>query len=199
MVIESIKPYKDKCIIVIDGSEQTLAYEVVLRHKLSAKSNVSPVDFRTMLDESEELICKDYLYKMIGKYLKSEKGYRDKLYQVGYHKKAVDKAIENCKNYGYIDDEKYCENYISVYKNKKGVNKLRQELKNKGISTLIINKFLDSYQSKDDVIDNLCAKFMKNKENNLESKQKLYRHLLSKGFGYDEVSKAVDKWYKDAE
>lgn len=199
MVIEKVQSFKHKCIIIADGKENIIAYEIAVRYKLCAGKTLTLDEFRTIIDESEQLLCKEYLYKMIGKYLKTEKGYRDKLYQLGYNKKAVENAIENAKNYGYINDENYCESYIYSYKNKKGINRIRQDLKIKGVSADIISKFLDTFESSEDIIDNLCNKFMKTREKNQDSRQKLYRHLIGKGFSYDEVSKAVNKCYNNAE
>lgn len=199
MVIEKVQSFKHKCIIIADGKENIIAYEIAVRYKLCAGKTLTLDEFRTIIDESEQLLCKEYLYKMIGKYLKTEKGYRDKLYQLGYNKKAVENAIENAKNYGYINDENYCESYIYSYKNKKGINRIRQGLKIKGVSADIISKFLDTFESSEDIIDNLCNKFMKTREKNQDSRQKLYRHLIGKGFSYDEVSKAVNKCYNNAE
>lgn len=152
-----------------------------------------------MLEKSDGILCKAYLYKMIDRYLKTEKGYRDKLYQVGFHKKAVGNAIMSAKSYGYIDDKKYCENFIMQYKTKKGINRLKQELQQKGIKRELLSELFETYQASEEAVDNLCNKYMKTKEKSFETKQKLYRHLLSKGFSYEEVSKAVNKCYNDAE
>lgn len=196
MLIESVIVLKDKCRIVVDGAEYNIALDTAVKYKLSAGKPLENDEFFQILDESEEILCKNYLYKSIAKYLKTEKGYREKLYRIGFHKKAVEKAIESAKNYGYIDDEKFAEKFISAYKNKKGEHRIRAELRAKGVSSRIVDKLLSSYETNEGTLDTLCAKFLNKREKSLDTKQKLYRHLLSKGFGYDEVSKAVDKAFR---
>jgi regulatory protein len=199
MLIEKIKPSKEKCTITVEGNEHVIAYEIALRYKLKKGISITLDEYKTILEESDIILCKVYLYKMLDRYLKTEKGYRDKLYQVGYHKKAVENAIKSAKSYGYIDDTKFCENYIYQYKNKKGINRLRQELKLKGVANELLNKIFETYKTSEEAIDNLCNKYMKTKEKDFANKQKLYRHLVSKGFSYEDVSKAVDKCYNNAE
>lgn len=199
MLVENIKISKEKCIVTIDGNEHIIALEVAITYKLKKGMTITENEYRAILDQSDTILCKAYLYKMIDRYLKTEKGYRDKLYQVGFYKKAVENAIMSAKSYGYIDDRKFCESYISQYKNKKGINRLKQDLMLKGIKRELLSELFETYKTSEDAIDNLCNKYMRTKEKNMETKQKLYRHLISKGFSYEEVSKAVDKCYNNAE
>lgn len=199
MIIDELTIKKDTCIIMANATEYTVSYEIALRYKLAKGKDIDNNIFHELLNESDAVLCKEYLYKMIGKYTKTEKGYRDKLYQVGFHKNAVDNAVDNALSYGYINDDTFCENYISTYKNKKGSKRLQQELQLKGISRDIIDKHLQDFESPEDLISNMCKKFVRNRERNLDTKQKLYRHLLGKGFNYDEVNKAVNDWFKNVE
>jgi regulatory protein len=199
MLIENLISKKNICILSINATEYTISYEIALRYNLNKGKDVDYENFKKILQESEEILCKEYLYNMLGMYRKTEKGYRDKLYEKGYHKQAIDIAIEQATSYGYINDDSYCESYISTYKNKKGKRKLLQELLIKGIKKEIIEKHLSVLESQDSAINLLCDKFVKNKEKTLEIKQKLYRHLLSKGFSYDEINSVINNWYKDGE
>ena len=52
---------------------------------------------------------------------------------------------------------------------------------------------LSEYQIDDEDVINLAQKYLKNKPQDEKTKQKLYRHLLSKGFTYEQVNKALSK------
>ncbi|NLL55633.1 MAG: regulatory protein RecX [Clostridiales bacterium] len=199
MIVENIKLHKENYIVTVGVNDYTIASEVAIKYSLRKDAEISQEKWREILRQSDIVLCKAYLYKMISRYQKTEKGYRDKLYQVGFNKNAVENAMDSAKEYGYIDDKKYCDNYIMQYKNKKGINRLKAELRQKGIDNELLSEIFAQYQSNKDVIYSLCQKFMRSKKKTLENKQKLYRHLLSKGFTYQEASKAVDKCYNDAE
>ena len=45
-----------------------------------------------------------------------------------------------------------------------------------------------------DTVMNIAEKYMKNKDNSYENLSKLYRHLASKGYSYDEINAVVNKY-----
>ena len=54
-----------------------------------------------------------------------------------------------------------------------------------------IDEVMQEFESDTDSIMALAQKYMKNKEVSQDNISKLYRHLLSKGFDYDEVNSVV--------
>ena len=97
---------------------------------------------------------------------------------------------------GYIDDQKYAENF-ALYKKNKGKNALRFELKMKGVDDEIINAVLKKIESQKDVIFTLAQKFLKNKKPAPDLKQKLFRHLASKGFEFEEINLVITEIFKE--
>lgn len=199
MKIESIKSQKNIFEAVIDGIKYTLSAEIVFKYNINKNKILDASTFKKLLNENEELLCKEKLYKMVSKYLKTEKGYRDKLYSLGFSSNAIEKAIDILKGYGYIDDNEFCRRYIAAYKSKKGIFRIKQDLLRKGIDSKTVSEHLETFDTPEGAIPFLIEKFARNKEKNIDTKNKLYRHLISKGFVYDEVSKAVNDWYKNVE
>ena len=93
--------------------------------------------------------------------------------------------------YSNINDINYAKIYIRSVKNKYGKVKIIANLRQKGVSDKDIDEVMQEFESDTDSIMALAQKYMKNKEVNQDNISKLYRHLLSKGFDYDEVNSVV--------
>ncbi len=98
---------------------------------------------------------------------------------------------------GFIDDERYAENFVraKLSYRKWGANKIRAELRNKGINAAIINKVL--LKVDDDVYyDTLLSLLRSKKTENpdvLKEKDKLMRFALQKGYHFDMIRRAVEE------
>ena len=64
---------------------------------------------------------------------RTEKGLSDRLRQAGFSREAAEDAMEYVKSYGYIDDLRYAQNYISYRIHTKSRQKILMELQQKGI------------------------------------------------------------------
>ena len=64
---------------------------------------------------------------------RTEKGLADRLRQAGFSIEAVEDARAYVQSYGYLDDDRYAENYISYRIGTKSRQKLLQELCQKGV------------------------------------------------------------------
>ena len=65
---------------------------------------------------------------------RTERGLREKLLQGGFSQEAAEDAIAYVKSFGYINDRRYAENYISSRISLKSRQKILLELQQKGIS-----------------------------------------------------------------
>lgn len=116
---------------------------------------------------------------------RTEKEIRDKL--------GVDcseEIISKLKSYGYINDEKYAEDYIeSRIRSKPRSQKLiLLELKRKGI-VMPMNDYRMPMN------DSQLAKKALEKKKNLKTREQAMRFLASRGFTWDVIEKTVKKEY----
>lgn len=146
---------------------------------------------------SEEILCRQYLYDYAAKYVKTKRGYYDKLLEKGYSKSAAKKAVENAEYYGIIDDRVFAENYIEMNRSKKGRFALKSELLKKGVSSEIIEDILSEMEPQDDQLQTLVKKLAKNGISSREERDKLCKKLLTRGFSYDEINRAVSEAFPD--
>ena len=173
-------------------------YEAEILAKSAVKTGQSYDEefFEKLKIENGNYACFNRGLNLLEKTMKTEKMLKDYLKGKGYPKECIARAIEKLKSYGYINDEIFAETFISSYKNVKSKRKLLYDLMSKGVDKEIIEEKLNEMTNDEDERQkclNLASKYMKNKECDIKTKQKLYNHLAGKGFDYSLVSYAWEK------
>jgi len=110
----------------------------------------------------------------------------------------VDDAIQKVKDYGYLDDALYANDFVSYKINeaKFGSSTVKYKLKQKGIPDLIVGSAMIAYDEEIEV--EICKKHYQKilkrlkEDNPSKAKQKIYRSLASKGFSFDVISKIIN-------
>lgn len=115
-----------------------------------------------------------------------------KLRSLQVEEKEAQQILRLLKNDGFVDDERYAQSYIrgKVGLKQWGKQKIRMSLLQKGIPKELINKYLE-HITPQQYTDNLQAAVRKWTQSHgpvtQENITKLYRHLLSKGYTYEEI------------
>ncbi len=196
--IEIQKTRKDRVNIFVDNEFfcGTQLY-VVVKNRLKEGQEIEEEQLTHIIVESEKNDALNKVAKVLEKSLKTEKQIRQYLKTKGFSEPTIEEVISKLLEYKYIDDESYMESYIRSYSKKYGKQKLKAELLLKGIKKDIIEARLEEFESPEEVLFKLSDKFMKNKEATLQNMQKLRMHLASKGFTWDEINSAVNKYRRD--
>lgn len=132
------------------------------------------------------------------KYSRTEKETIDYLKSSGYKEEEIRESIDYAKSLGYIDDEDYCNAYVNdhIIVNKWGPTKIKYKLKEKGIEGSMVDFAL--MDNEENIYQNMLNAIRK-KANGLDledykSIQKIINNLISKGYPYDEVKKALNEF-----
>lgn len=169
--------------------------EILARHSLKTGEKYDEEFFKELTIENGDYACFNRGLNALEKSMKTEKMLKTYLKEKGYPSTCINKAVEKLKEYGYIDDEAFAENFISTYSSSKSKRKMKYDLMSKGIKENIIESKLESVDKEDE--REKCVKFaekyIKNREIDLKTKQKLYNHLAGKGFDYDEIAHAWER------
>ena len=120
----------------------------------------------------------------------SEKQVAEKLIKKGFSTEDISRAIKKLKEYGYLDDEKFAGRLIENGKKKLiGRVKMSYELYKKGISKSMAAELMDSLYTEGEereiavaALDKKKISIIKNRENELIFKKKLYDFLHWRGF-----------------
>ena len=195
--IIEIKKTKTKAqIITSNRLIKNINLEALFKFNISV-GEIEESVFNEFLLESEKLNAKAYIINLLSRMSKTEKEARTKLYQKGYGRIAIKYAMDFALKYNYINDENYAEIFVAEGLNTKGKFRLRQEMKIKGIDNEIIENVLENIEDgkEENSATQLAERYMKNKEYTQKNYERLYRHLISRGFDYDTIKKAVSPFY----
>lgn len=117
-----------------------------------------------------------------------------KLRSLQVEEKEAQQILRLLKNDGFVDDERYAQSYIrgKVGLKQWGKQKIRMSLLQRGIPKELIDKYLE-HITPQQYTDNLQAAVRKWTQSHglvtQENITKLYRHLMAKGFTYEEIKR----------
>lgn len=176
----------------------TLNMLTIYKNSLRVGDEIEKEGLEKMQFESEKIIAFDRAINLLSRASKTAKDMKTYLKGKGYSQSICDYVVEKLEGYKYIDDKRYAEDYVESVRKRKGPRVIKQQLLLKGISSNIIDSALEGLNQKKEVLV-LAEKYMKNKEKTPQVKQKLYRHLMTKGFNYDECKSAISKAFEGDE
>lgn len=127
---------------------------------------------------------------------------RNKLYEYGLTSKDVEGIIVQLIEENLLNEERFAFSYVSGKVNIKkwGINKIKYQLKSKGISSYIINKAIASIVSEtyDKNLEELISqkqRLMK-KERQAIMQLKLLQFLLSKGYEASHIQQSIKRHFE---
>lgn len=125
---------------------------------------------------------------------KTEYEIRTKLRQAFYPEELIDYAVDFLKQYRYIDDQRYAQNYINLYTERRSRRNISQKLMQKGISRELVNEILDERENelgesceKELIYELLCKRKYNFRETDKKAENRMIGYLLRRGFGMDDV------------
>lgn len=192
------KRNKSRANIYLDG-EFAFALEMLTVMKLGLKigKDVDVETIKTAVFDSETSVAFGKAVDYLARAMKTTKQMRDYLTQKGYSTDVVECVIQKLQGYKYLDDQTYARIYAEQSKSHKGERRIKQELLNKGISHADVD---DQVQvDADDQLTSatkLAQKYLKNKDRDIKTMQKLQRFLLYRGFDFDVVNSVI-RTFKD--
>ena len=170
-----------------------ISIELCVKHGLKKGMEIDEENIANLIFEDEKGKAMEKAVKYISSTLKTTKQIRDYLKKKEYSQQTIDYVIDKMKEYKYLDDESYARTFVSTYSNKYGKLKLIAALKSKGISDSVIDSvFNDEELEMEDSIKRVADKYLKNKEINFETLQKLNRFLCSRGYDFDQIKSYVN-------
>ena len=113
----------------------------------------------------------------------------------------ISAALEYFKKLDYVDDHRFAKAWTASRLIKIGINRIRLELKEKGIAKEIIQETLDHIPQEYSEIDSILKIAQKrlSKYQNLDSvksKRRLYEYLARQGFQQSTIHKALRQLFK---
>lgn len=201
--IEYQKNNNDRVNIYVDNVFSIgLDLELKIKFNLEVGLEVDD-DFITRLIEAEEFNkAKFHALNLLSYRQRTEKEIRDSLSRKGFNEESINKAIDFCIEYNYIDDKKFAQSFSrdKVNLNKLGPERIKYELRIKGVDKDIINEVLhvkydDQFQMAKDLALKKISSY-KNDDRNAQYR-KLSGFLQRKGYSYGVISKVLKDILQD--
>lgn len=142
--------------------------------------------------------CRDYALKVIEFKDRTEKEVREKLTQKGYDENIIEDEIEFLINYGFINDSRYAERFVSDAINLKkwGKARIKTELLRKGVDREIIDNAVEGafMEIDDDLLFSEMQRRFKNSDlSNIKERTRIFNFYMRRGFSPDEIKGAMNR------
>lgn len=130
---------------------------------------------------------------------RTEKGLREKLTQSGFSAEAAEDAVACMKEYGYINDQRYAENYIFSRIHEKSRQRIFQELYQKGVVRETAEKSwetvfsLEQPDERELLRSTVEKKYMSGSELDEKQMRRLYGYLVRRGFRWEDISSVMEE------
>lgn len=197
--IEVQKKNKDRVNIYIDDKYAFAAFVDVVINQGIKKGMELDADILQKIDfEEHRRKCKNAAIKIVERSAKTEKQVIDKLKEKEYSDDAIKYAVDFLNEYGFINDRLYAKSFAHDKLMKNGTNKIKFELRRKGISDDIIKETLNDIND-DEEIENAVSiaekkyvQILRRESDKYKIKNKLYTFLAGRGYSFDTVKKVVE-------
>lgn len=196
--IEKIGKGENCRVLLENGFSLILSMETIYKSSLCVGAEISEEKLSQIHIENEKGKAFDKAIKLLSKVGKSKKEVKEYLLQKGYLPQVVEFTIAKLEEYKYLNDELFAKDFVSCNKNLKGKKMISYLLAQKGINKEIIDNALLDFNEFSPALK-IAEKYMKNKDYDYKNKQKLYAHLLAKGYCYGTCSAVVDEIFADGD
>lgn len=133
---------------------------------------------------------------------RTEKNLRDRLYRAGFSEKASEYAVRYVVHFGYVDDLRYAQNYISLQKGKRSKKELRYKLMERGVPPeLAAEAFLDYEEETEcEALRLQLAKRLGGQrlsDMDIPARDKVAAYLVRKGYPLPAVRSVMREWMEE--
>lgn len=193
--LEVQKNNKERANLYIDEKFYCgVSIELCVKYHLKKGAEINLAELDDLILEDEKQTAFNKAIKYTSSNLKTTSQIKDYLHKKGYNDNTISYVIDKMSEYKYLDDAGYAKAFIHTFSNKYGKMKLISALKSKGISDYVIDDVFAEGVEMEDSILNVANKYMKNKEVNSQTLEKLSRFLYSRGYEFDDINKVISDY-----
>ncbi|MCX7661665.1 MAG: RecX family transcriptional regulator [Candidatus Omnitrophica bacterium] len=149
------------------------------------------------------LKAKNYCFYLLKFRARSESEIYRRLKEKGFSEEIIKEIIAYLKEKKFLNDLEFCKEWINSKINKKfGLERIKHELKQKGIETKIIEKEIERIKEEypeDKIISEIIKDRLKRIKNlnPKKLKTKLFGYLVRRGFKIENVQDLLNQYIKD--
>ena len=204
IVTDIVELTKSRSRIYLDGEFAFVLYKGELRlYHIVKGEELTESDYEEILNTVLKKRAKKRCLMLLQKKDYTEEELRRKLRDGEYPADCIEEAIEYVKSYRYVDDYRYCMSYISCYGDTCSRQQILSRLLAKGVDKKCILQAYEEAMDKGDVLSEeeliyavLTKKHFDISTADSKARQKMYRHLLYKGFSAEGVSRILNTSFR---
>ncbi len=200
IITDIVELTKSRSRIYLDGEFAFVLYKGELRlYHIAVGKELTQEDFDEIMHTVLPKRAKKRCLMLLQKKDYTEEELRRKLRMGEYPADCIEEAIEYVKSYRYVDDYRYCMAYVSCYGDRYSRQQILTRLLAKGVDKNCILQAYEEAIGKGDVASEeeliyavLAKKHFDISTSDIKSRQKMYRHLLYKGFSAEGVGRILN-------
>ena len=197
IVTDIVELSKSRSRVYLDGEFAFVLYKGELRlYHIEKDAELAEEEYEEIVETVLPKRAKKRCLMLLQKKDYTEEELRRKLRAGEYPQDSIDEAIDYVKGYHYVDDYRYCKSYISCYGDKCSRQQILSRLLAKGVDKNCILEAYEEVESMGEVASEeeliyalLSKKHFDIAAADMKSRQKMYRHLLYKGFSIEGISR----------
>jgi regulatory protein len=147
-----------------------------------------------------KMSAKDCAVKLLAVRDRSEKEIRSKLSEKEYSEEETEEAIAFCREYGYINDERYAAHFVhdACEIKKFGKTRIKNELKRKGVAQETVEEALSEIENEDELlISEMKRRFSDADFSDEKVKRRVLGFFVRRGFSVRDVIHAMGESEED--
>lgn len=198
--ITEVSPQKNnnlKVNVFVDGEYRfSLDGADAILRGISTGKELCEKDIANLMMDSQFAKARDKALDILSRKSITSHDLGASLAQKGYDDIVICEVIKDLESLGYIDDESYASMYFEYCLEKMwGKKKITYEMKQKGISDVIIETVLGEYEDDaalEQMTDAIKQKYMYCDLSDPKTKAKITRYFASRGFDFSQINTAIN-------
>ena len=194
--LEVQKKDNNRVNVYVDGEFFCgVSIDTVAKHYLRMGMELTDDQLEQVREDSGE---RDMFAKAIDYIMRSPRTRREMvnyLTRKGCDSELAERLVDKLVAEGFVNDGDYAKMFVDAKAKKMGKNQLRAKLTYRGVSGEDLAEALGNVDN-DEQLESAreyAEKYMRGRERDLKTLQKLYRHLINKGFEFDMCSTVVEE------
>lgn len=188
---------KGKYRIQFDSGVTGLLYSSEIRGmQLEMDAYISEEQYQYLLKEVIGKRAKKRALHLLERMDRSEQQLREKLMASEYPECCIEDAIDYVKQFHYLDDERYAENFTRCSKERLSRQQIRQKLMTKGIAKDIVNKVVEceyDVEESEHIRRLLAKKYYHMEFCDDREFRRAYQYLLRRGFRSHDILREMKR------
>ena len=152
---ERVKRRRERAIYIDNEWVLNITEETYLRLGLSAGQSIDPAQLREMELTDGVAKAREQALRLVNYRMRTRKELEQRLRQNGWSHEVISQAIQRLEESGIIDDMRFTRQWVDERLRSKpvGLNRLRQELRRKGIDPDTAETVLKEYDDRDEEVN----------------------------------------------